>query len=290
MQKKLLPILILCLLLLSGCGKTLFSAPFETADPYAGMVQAESGYGTKIWVKQYEDVPVNPLRELRLEDETEIVDENGVRYDFRVGIDVSEHQGEIDWAAVAEDPPAFVLIRAGYRGYGAAGRLCEDACFAANIAGALGQGIPVGLYFFSQAISAEEAAEEADFLLELLSDYAPADLSLPVFFDWEDISFDAARTDGLSGETLTDCAVAFCERLAAAGYTAGVYTYRTLAYFRYDLSRISHYPLWIGALGDGPDFYYAFDIWQCSIDGAVPGSEVPVDLDVIFVPRENTTE
>ena len=286
MQKRVIPILIACLLLLSGCGNSVFSGtPITTADPYAGMVQVESGYGTKIWVKEYKDVPVNPLRELRLKDQTEIVDENGVIYDYKIGIDVSEHQGEIDWAAVAEDPPAFAIIRAGYRGYGETGRLCEDAYFTANIAGALSQEIPVGVYFFSQAVSAEEAAEEAEYLLKLLADYPPTDLSLPAFFDWEDISYDTARTDGLSGETLTDCAVTFCERLAAAGYTAGIYTYRTLAYFRYDLSRISQYPLWIGALGEGPDFHYAFDIWQCSIDGEAPGIEVPVDLDVIFVPR-----
>lgn len=288
MQKRLLPILIACLLLLGGCGNSVFSGqPVATVDPYAGMVQVESGYGTKIWVREYEDVPVNPLRDVRLEEQTEIVDENGVVYDAETGIDVSEHQGEIDWAAVAEYDPAFAIIRAGYRGYGEAGKLCEDACFAANLEGALSHGIPVGIYFFSQAVSAEEAAEEAEFLLELLAGHPPAELSLPVFFDWEDISFDAARTDGLGGEALTDCVEAFCGRLGEAGYTAGVYAYRTLAYHRYDLSRISKYPLWIGALGNGPDFYYAFDIWQYSVDGQVPGIEVPVDLDVIFVPRSD---
>ena len=286
MQKKVIPILIACLFLLSGCGSSVFSGrPVATADPYAGMVQVESGYGTKVGVKKYDDVPVNPLREADLEGQTEAVDENGVIYDLEIGIDVSEHQQEIDWETVAEDPPAFVIVRAGYRGYGEAGRLLEDACFSVNMDGALSHGIPVGVYFFSQAVSVEEAEEEAEFLLSLLRDYPPEVLRLPVFFDWEDISFDAARTDGLDGETLTDCAEAFCGKLAGAGYTAGVYTYRTLAYYRYDLSRISKYPLWIGALGNCPDFYYALDIWQCSIEGEVPGIEVPVDLDVIFVPR-----
>ena len=152
MQKKLLPILILCLLLLSGCGKTLFSAPFETADPYAGMVQAESGYGTKIWVKQYEDVPVNPLRELRLEDETEIVDLQPSDNRTMAGIDVSKWQGEIDWKRVAQDGVEFAIIRCGYRG-SKTGALVVDPYFVQNIAGAKEAGLKVPAPVFPAKIN-----------------------------------------------------------------------------------------------------------------------------------------
>ena len=287
MKRKKLPVLLAALLLLSGCGKTVQNPkPVPTVDPYAGMVQADSGYGMKIWVKEYDDVPVNPLRAVNLSQEGDVTDENGVRYELRRGIDVSEHQGAIDWDAVAENAPDFVIIRAGYRGYGEAGRLCEDAFFRDNVDGALRTGIPVGLYFFSQAITPEEAEEEAEFLLRQLEPYAPEDLALPVFFDWEDIDFDEARTNGLDGETLTDCAAAFCRRMEQAGYTAGVYTYRTLGYFRYDLSRLTDFPLWFAGLGNCPDFYYAFDLWQYSTVGEIPGIEGPVDMDMIFVPAD----
>ena len=276
------------LLLLTGCGLTPPPAPVETVNPYAGLVQAESGYGTKIWVKEYEDVPVNPLREVSLTDADTVTDETGQRYTLRTGIDVSEHQGAIDWALLAQDAPDFVMIRAGYRGYGEAGKLCIDSWFHENLEGALSNNIPVGLYFFSQAITPEEAREEAEFVLFLLTGYRPGDISLPIFFDWEDIDFDNARTDGLDGNTLTDCAAAFCECLLEAGYEAGIYTYRSLGYFSYDLSRIKDYPLWIGALGSCPDFYYRFDIWQYSAVGTVPGIEGEVDMDLIFVPEGDT--
>lgn len=276
------------LLLLCGCGAVNHAPrPVTTADPYAGKVQVESGYGTKIWVKEYEELPVNPLRNVTVSEGEEIVDETGVSYDVRRGIDVSEHQGQIDWAAMgaAEDRPDFVMIRAGYRGYGEEGKLCIDTWFHENIRGARENGFPMGIYFFSQAASEEEAVEEAEFLLFLLTAYAPGEFSLPVFFDWENISGEKARTDEVDGETLTKCALAFCERLERAGYQTGIYGYRTLMYYRYDLSAIAKYPVWIGALGNCPDYHYAFGIWQYSTAGAVTGIGGDVDLDMMFVPR-----
>ena len=219
-----------------------------------------------------------------------VVDENGQRYTVRCGVDVSEHQGVIDWAALAAEEIEFAILRAGYRGYGAEGKLLEDAFFETNLRGAAENGLDVGVYFFSQATSTAEAEEEADFLIALLRRCAPEKLALPVFFDWEHIDFDTARTDAVTAETMTQCAVAFCERVREAGYTPGIYTFRFPAYFEYDLTAIRDYPLWIGAVGDTPDFYYAFDIWQFSTEGSLAGVEVNVDLDAIFVPVEETTE
>lgn len=278
---------VLVLALLSGCGaENAAPAVTETADPYAGMVQVKSGYGTKIWVNLYEELEVNPLRETVVAASEEIRDENGQQYEMRIGIDISEHQGEIDWAALSTEQPDFALIRAAYRGYGESGKLCQDTCFEKNVQGALEYGIPVGLYFFSQAISREEAVEEAEYLLELLKGYSPAEFKLPIFFDWENIGFEEARTDHVDGKTLTDCALAFCRRMEEAGYTAGIYAYRSLAYFSYDLPQIADYPLWIGALGECPDYYYAFDIWQYSTEGTLPGITGPVDMDAVFLPIE----
>ena len=271
-------------LLLGGCG---LHFPVVTADPYAGMVQVESGYGTKMWVKKYDDVPVNPLRDWDGEGEGVIVGEDGARFVRRTGVDVSEHQREIDWAALSRAGQVeFAIIRAGYRGYGAAGRLVEDAFFRRNLAGAQEAGLDVGVYFFSQATSVEEAAEEAEFVLGLLADAPPETLELPVFFDWEYIEMDEARTDDMANELITDCAIAFCDRLRAAGYDAGMYGYRALAYFGYDLSRITDYPFWVAAVGRRPDYYYAFAVWQYSVEGDVAGISGPVDLDAIFTPLD----
>ena len=106
--------------------------------------------------------------------------------DSRVGIDVSSHQGEIDWEAVATSGVEFAIIRAGYRGY-SEGELFVDPFFFENIEGALENGLDVGVYFFSQALNTEEALEEAEFLLEAVEGY---ELALPVVFDWERISYD----------------------------------------------------------------------------------------------------
>ena len=198
------------------------------------------------------------------------------------GMDVSKFQGEIDWEAVAASGVEFAMIRAGYRGYGEAGTLREDLFFQANMDGALANGIAVGVYFFSQALNAEEAVEEAAFLLELLEPYGPGALALPVYFDWEDITHDTARTNGLDGEIITDCALAFTDAMEAAGYAAGVYAYRYLGYFQYDLTRLAGLSLWIGAVGDWPDFYYAHELWQYSIEGDLPGIDGNVDLDLRF--------
>ena len=275
-------ILIAALLaaLLAGCGSPFARTPVATADPYAGMVQVESGFGTKMWVTRHEELEESAfLGWSRLDAVPE-------GYAVFAGVDVSEHQGEIDWAAVASDGIDFAIIRAGYRGYGERGTLVEDARFRENMAGALDAGLDVGVYFFSQAVNEDEAAEEAEFLLALLADYPPDSVTLPVFFDWEDISHDDARTDGLDGETVTRCAEVFCERIAEAGYRPGIYAYRYLAYFSYDLPRLRDAALWVGALGASSDFYYAHEFWQNAVAGGVKGIAGDVDRDYWFRPLE----
>lgn len=271
--KRILPALVLALLL-CGCG------PKETlCDPYEGMVQVESGLGTKMWVKDYEDVPVSAFAPGDFSESGGRVGYTGGSYRAETGIDVSEHQGAIDWEAVAGDGIGFAVIRAGYRGYSEGG-LFTDNTFFENMDGAMENGLDIGVYFFSQATTPQEAEEEAGYLLELLDRYAPETFALPVFYDWETIVGDEARTDGMTGEQITACAVAFCEAVRAAGYTPGVYAYRNLAYYSYDLSAIAGYALWMGALGDWPDFYYRHDVWQYSATGRVDGIDGEVDLNL----------
>ena len=264
----------LSLILLAGCtGKP--------TDPYEGMVQVESGYGNKMWVDLLENVPVNPLGE----DDFAGGKYTGEDYTVLEGIDVSEHQGVIDWEAVAADGIDFAIIRAGYRGYSEGGLFVDDY-FSENMNGAIENGLDIGLYFFSQAITLEEAVEEADFLIdELLSSYTAETFTLPIFYDWESITTDYARTDGLEGDVITECALAFCARLAERGYTPGVYFYRNLGYFSYDLSRMTHLTWWAAALNGYPDFYYAHDFWQYAIAEGVDGIDGEVDRNMMFVPN-----
>ncbi len=265
---------VLALSLFAGCGKD------EFVDPYEGMVQVESGLGTQMWVELYEELPANSISAADFTDGKY----TGTAYKAEYGIDVSEHQGEIDWAAAAQDTD-FAIIRAGYRGYSKGG-LFEDNWFRANMDGAISEGLDIGVYFFSQATSVEEAQEEAEYLLALLADYPREAVSLPVFFDWETIAQEEARTDNVGGTLLTDCALAFCARMEEAGYDAGIYAYRALGYYSYELPRIAGYDWWIAAINNYPDFYYAHEFWQCSITGSVAGIDGDVDKNVRFVPLE----
>ena len=196
----------------------------------------------------------------------------------RAGIDVSTHQKEIDWPAVAADGVDFAMLRLGHRGY-TEGGLFLDQTFAQNLRGALDAGLDVGVYFFSQAVTPQEAEEEADYILQVLDGQA---LAFPVAFDWESIPGDTARTDGLDGETLTQCAAAFCARIADAGYRPAVYFNRTQGYLHYDLRDLADYQLWLAEYGAVPDFYYHFDLWQYSHTGRVAGIQGDVDLDLAF--------
>ena len=180
----------------------------EPTDPYEGMVQVETGYGSPMWIRPYEGVPVN---ELKAED---FVDGQyvGDAYDVKMGIDVSEHQKIIDWGKVAADGIDFAIIRAGYRGYSVGG-IFADEYFHDNLTGAAANGLDIGVYFFSQATTVEEAEEEAEYLVSLLQSYPANIVTLPVFYDWETIGTEPARTDGVGGETITDCALAFTSKI-----------------------------------------------------------------------------
>ena len=205
----------------------------------------------------------------------------------RAGIDVSVHQGEIDWPAVAADGVEFAMIRLGYRGY-TQGGLNLDSCFRQNLQGALEAGLDVGVYFFSQAVSEEEALEEADFVLQTLEKYS---LKCPVAFDWEFITpGNGARTDGMDGQTLTRCALAFCGRVEEAGHTPMVYFNKNLGYLTYDLSQLTQYGFWLAEYDSVPDFYYHFDLWQYTNEGAVAGIQGNVDLNLELRAVQKETE
>ncbi|MCD8374044.1 MAG: glycoside hydrolase family 25 protein [Oscillospiraceae bacterium] len=279
-------------LLCSGCGAQVQEEAAATVDPYAGMVQVESGLGTLMWAKLYDEAGLNTLDADLFYSDGTFLTYAGTDCRAKCGVDVSEHQLDIDWEAVAGAGADFAVLRAGYRGYSEGG-LYEDAYFAENLTGALAAGLEVGIYFFSQAINEDEAREEAEYALELLTAAGISDpeaLALPVFFDWEPIGTEPARTDDVSGETLTACALAFCEVIEAAGYGSGIYTDRYTAYYSYNLDDIAAKTLWISAAGDAPDFYYAFDFWQYSFTGSVDGIQGEVDLDLWFIPASEAAE
>ncbi len=198
------------------------------------------------------------------------------------GIDVSSHQGEIDWTAVAEDGVEFAILRIGYRGY-TAGSLNPDEKFEYNLTEAHANGIEVGVYFYSQAITVEEAKEEAEYVLSLLDG---AELELAVFYDWEKQLSNGSRTVDCDVSILTDCALAFCQTIEEGGYDAGIYFYTSLALDTYDLTLLTEYTFWLSQPGEVPDFDHHFALWQYSYTGEVSGISTVVDLNILLVECE----
>ncbi len=203
--------------------------------------------------------------------------EGDARYRYRLGVDVSHHQGWIDWAKVKAAGYEFAFIRIGYRGYGTAGKVCIDREFFQNIQNAQAAGIDVGVYFFSQAINEEEAAEEAEFVLNNLKGYK---LQLPVVYDPEHILDDDARTDDVPGEQFTNNALCFCRLVADAGYQPMIYSNMLWEAFEFDLEKLAEYPIWYADYEPLPQTPYAFDYWQYSNEGAVDGISGAADLDI----------
>ena len=199
---------------------------------------------------------------------------------FTRGVDVSAHQKEVDWRRVAATGMDFAMVRAGYRGY-TSGGIVKDAWFDANMRGALANGLQVGVYFFSQAITTAEAMEEALFVLQALNGQS---LDYPLVYDWETISASGARTKGLSNTVLTDCAITFCTAVAQSGYIPMIYYNRPVGYQHYQLDRLTAYDVWFAQYADKPSMYYNYRIWQYSDSGSVPGVKGKVDMNIAFVP------
>ncbi|MCI8514468.1 MAG: Lyzozyme M1 (1,4-beta-N-acetylmuramidase) [Lachnospiraceae bacterium] len=197
----------------------------------------------------------------------------------RLGIDVSRYQSEADWRAVKEAGIDFVMIRCGFRGYGESGVLKEDERFQTHLAGAREAGLDVGVYFFSQAVTEEEAVEEAEFVLTLLEGQ---EVSGPVVYDTEEIRDDTARTDFLTPAQITDHAVAFCERIRRAGYKPMIYANMKWLVFSMEYERLSDYEIWYADYEPVPQSPYRIRMWQYTEEGRVPGIEGNVDLNVWF--------
>lgn len=202
-------------------------------------------------------------------------DEN---YKIRQGIDISRHDKKVNWQKVKKAGFDFVILRAAWRGY-ESGILHEDENFKKNIQGAISAGFDVGLYVFSQAINEKEAEEEANFVLDLIKDYK---ITLPVVFDPENIGWEEARTDNVSGEQFTKNAIVFCSKIKETGYEPMIYANLTWQMQRFDLEQLSEYKMWYAEYSDAPQTPYHFDFWQHYSPKRVSGVQKKCDVDIMI--------
>ena len=216
----------------------------------------------------------------------------GDDYDVRFGIDISAYQTEdrrdhkIDWEAAKADGVEFAIIRVAIRGT-SEGALWIDNFFGQNIDGAMAAGIQTGVYVFSQAVTEEEALDEAELVIACLREHP---IDGPVCYDWE-VENRTYRTYRVPGKTATACALAFCQRIEEAGYTPMIYTSHEIADLRYDWDTLSAYRLWYPwypGKGDRVStgrFYSHMVIWQFSKRVQVDGVGKKVDGNLWFRPK-----
>ena len=232
-------------------------------------------------------VPINKQLKMHgLNQESVVVLDNGeMQYiqDGQVlshkGIDVSKYQGKIDWQAVAADGIEFAIIRLGIRGYGEEGNIVLDDMFHTNIKGAQAAGIKVGVYFFAQATSVEEALEEAQFVLEQLEPYT---LEYPIVYDVEKVSASNGRMNALNREQRTEVVVTFMEAIKDAGYTPMLYANMEMLTVLTDVAEFEPYHKWYANYGSTLYYPYDFSVWQYSEKGRVNGIQGDVDMNISF--------
>jgi GH25 family lysozyme M1 (1,4-beta-N-acetylmuramidase) len=213
-------------------------------------------------------------------DSTEHTESLGSWGGAKLGIDVSKWNKEINWHKVKEDGIEFAIIRVGYRGW-TSGSLVEDPYFKANIRGAVEAGVPVGVYFFTQAITVVEAVEEASMVIAMVEAYQ---LDYPIFIDSEATGTGGrGRADNLNTALRTDVTLAFMETIRSAGYDAGVYAARSWLYNQLDMSRLSSYIVWLAEYRDVPMYSGYYQMWQYTSRGAVDGIEGNVDLNLSYL-------
>ena len=210
-------------------------------------------------------------------------DANGVKQDnVTFGIDVSKYQSGLDWSKIKKSGVSFVIIRIGYRGYGAEGKLVKDPMFEEHFTNARNAGLKVGVYFFTQAMNEAEAQEEAEACNWALNGRM---LDYPIFYDTEASTAPGGtgRADGLGVEDRTKCAIAFCERVKALGYKPGVYASTTWYRKRVDYNTLrSRYTIWNAHYGVSSS-PIGCDLWQGTEKARINGYSGELDANISYI-------
>ena len=198
-------------------------------------------------------------------------------------IDVSEHNGVINWYAVKKAGVTNAIIRVGFRGYGKAGNMVEDDYFTENVAAAQKAGVNIGFYFYSQAVSTSEAAAEAKFVLDRVKKY---NFTLPIFYDYEFAEVSTGRLDSawssgkLNKTKMTNNAISFCNTIKASGYQTGVYANASFFTYVLDTSKLvdNGFTIWLAIYSTSSTYgsywhnsNHDYDFWQYSSTGNVTG-------------------
>ena len=210
------------------------------------------------------------------------------------GIDVAKYQGTIDWAEVAAAGVDFAMVRLGYRGL-VEGEITEDTNARYNLQEAEKAGLKLGAYFFSTAISKEEAIEEANWVADFLEPYP---ITYPVAYNCEGFSDPENRQFTLSRRERTDIALAFLKQIEKRGYEAMFYASRNEMEedAKWEVSRMERdYKIWVAQYPEKPypeteksSYSRVHQMWQFTREGEIPGIPVGVDVDIAYFGYDGT--
>jgi GH25 family lysozyme M1 (1,4-beta-N-acetylmuramidase) len=189
-------------------------------------------------------------------------------------IDISTHQKEVDWSKVAKTDVKGVILKIGFRAY-ITGKLVEDNMFESHLKGAKKTKLKIGVYFFSQAISEEEAREEARYTVKLLKAFKLKPF-FPIAFDTEHVSDPKARANGLPRSHRTQITKAFCEEIKKLGYKPMIYASTSWLNDNLDMSKLP-YKVWVADYRDKNYYKGEYAMWQFTDKGKVDGIPEGVD-------------
>lgn len=236
--------------------------------------------GSEEWVK------INPYMEKNTYDFTNLVSNDGKMKYYSdgkkisyLGVDISRYQKDVDFEALKSDGIDFVMLRVGARGY-KTGEIQIDEYFHENIKKATEAGLDIGVYFFSQAVTQDEAIEEAQLVLDNIKEY---EILYPIAYDMEFIENDTARVETLTRDERTTVAAAFLNHINNAGYTPMLYGDTEWLVKRIDVAKFNASCIWLAEEADIPKYPYRYEMWQYTTQGQVRGINGFVDLNISFV-------
>ena len=268
---------VLILLLVGWVWKTLSNEVFTIRKPDETTLSTSQEKPEETTEPTLPPPEANPYEPIDFETDEETGEITLTGGNAMKGIDVSVWQGNIDWTQVKESGVEFVIIRVGGRGMDE-GTLYSDDNAQGYYEGARAVGLKVGAYIFSQAVTVEEAIEEAEFVLDAVKDW---EVEMPLVFDWEYMGYDV-RTGKMDSRTLTDMAKAFCDTVREAGYESMIYFGRSQSEDLMKLEELTDYPFWLAMYSTIMDYPYKIQMWQYTDQGTVPGIDGNVDMNLWF--------
>lgn len=259
---------------------TSYGAMVRFAQHYFPDHFVYTGYGGIKFMEINQDLELNQYPDsskIRVIDGYQYYIDEEKGFKSSLGLDVSVHQGDIEWEKVGKTPIEWVMIRVGNRGY-STGEIKLDEKYEENIEGAKSVNLPVGVYFYSAATNVAEAQEEAKFVLENIKD---KDISLPIAFDMEDVGGSKSRTYTLSVDEKTAIAKSFCDTMKENNYQCLIYGNSKWLMERLNFEEVADYGIW-HAQYSYYNFAYKLDMFQYTSSGKVDGISGKVDLNMGF--------